>query len=362
MVSMIDVKSASNYNTGFSVIGNPSVFICPPPHLDPYTSQDLYNPVYEELSNGSGDRGDSDPDSEECRGQAPLSEDEFAEDELSLGGGEGDAGHPQAGPQCPAECPPHSGNSSLQGSTGNDLCRDLDSSDADDRSRFLTGPQGQGLVPGRNFSLPPGCRTRTSRGLHPHQHRGPAPDPRRPSRSLDRRRGWRGKPSPNQQPSPPSPAHGEFHEGLLLDALLQMYPNVVTVGGTPLVSGRINNRGAVPGGGGHHHAVPSVTHRLPYILPTPSPAPTRNHLVNPYESVPVLNHLHQHHHGYGPTRHPEMFTTFRPAGGGKANSQDSSFGSDSGYSNNTSGGRTTSSRGRKDAHRHSAHSGELTLS
>ena len=49
---MIDVKSGANYNSGFPVLGNPSVFICPPPRPDPYTSQDLYNPVYEELSNG----------------------------------------------------------------------------------------------------------------------------------------------------------------------------------------------------------------------------------------------------------------------------------------------------------------------
>jgi hypothetical protein len=49
---MIDVKSGANYNSGFPTLGNPSVFICPPPRPDPYTSQDLYNPVYEELSNG----------------------------------------------------------------------------------------------------------------------------------------------------------------------------------------------------------------------------------------------------------------------------------------------------------------------
>ncbi|PSN52598.1 hypothetical protein C0J52_19558 [Blattella germanica] len=310
MFQMIDVKSGANYSSGFPVLGNPSVFICPP---DPYTSQDLYNPVYEELSNGSGDRGDSDPDSEGAI-PAPHSEDEFAEDELSLGG-EGEGG---SQPQ-----------SSLQGSTGNDLCRDLDSSDVDDHSRFLTGS--------RNFSLPPGYRSRTSR---PPQHRTA---PSRP-RSLDRRRGWRGKGQPPQI-SPQSPARhqdcGEFHEGLLLDALLQLYPNVVANATTR--SGRGSNLPPP-----HHHppAVPSVAHRLPYLLqPAVPPPPHRNHVVNPYESVPVLNHLHQHHHG----------TTFRR---GKAQSQDSSFGSDSGYSNNTS------SRGRssKDAHRLSAHSGDLVLS
>ena len=41
---MLDVKSGTAM---FRPEG--PVFICPP---DPYASQDLYNPVYEELSNG----------------------------------------------------------------------------------------------------------------------------------------------------------------------------------------------------------------------------------------------------------------------------------------------------------------------
>ncbi|XP_063232126.1 uncharacterized protein LOC134536304 [Bacillus rossius redtenbacheri] len=201
-IEMIDVKSCPNYSSGFSVINHPSVFICPPTRPDAYTSQDLYNPVYEELSNGSGERGDSEPDSEEPAPGA-ASEDDFAEDELSLGGG--------------------------------------------DRER--------------------------------------------------RRR-------------------GAFHEGLLLDALLQLYPNVVTLGG---------------GAGG----------RAPRDRPPPAP---RGRLANPYESVPVLGPLQQH--GY---------LACRP---GKAPSQDS----DSGYSNHTSGGRTASSRSRKVAHRLPARSGDTALS
>ncbi|KAJ9583118.1 hypothetical protein L9F63_022532 [Diploptera punctata] len=202
-IEMIDVKSGANYNSGFPVLGNPSVFICPPPRPDPYTSQDLYNPVYEELSNGSGDRGESDPDSEGAV-PAPASEDEFAEDELSLGGEcEGSQpGHPQ---HLPEDLERNSGASSLQGSTGNDLCRDLDSSDADDRSRFL------GAV-GRNFSLPPGYRNRISRPVQGHQHRSQHSTEQRRPRSLDRRRG-RNKCPP--QISPQSPARhqdcGEFH-------------------------------------------------------------------------------------------------------------------------------------------------------
>jgi len=59
------------------------VFICPPSVPESYASQDMFNPVYEELSNGSGERGETDSE-----GMAPgrLSEDEFAEDELSLAG------------------------------------------------------------------------------------------------------------------------------------------------------------------------------------------------------------------------------------------------------------------------------------
>ena len=38
---MLDVKE-----------GGRGVFVCSSPGPDPYTSQDLYNPVYEELSNG----------------------------------------------------------------------------------------------------------------------------------------------------------------------------------------------------------------------------------------------------------------------------------------------------------------------
>ncbi|XP_075223653.1 putative Hedgehog signaling attenuator pxb [Lycorma delicatula] len=280
-MEMLDVKSRAGYpnNCNYPVISHSPVFICPPPRPEQYSSQDLYNPVYEELSNGSGERGESDAESEGVP-QAPLSEDEFAEDELSLG----EQGAPG---------PTHSGTSSLQGSTGNDLCRDIDSSDADDRSRFLCG---------RNLSLPPNQRG-------PRSHRAQRP------RSLDRRRGthWRGK-----APSAP-PECGEFHEGLLLDALLQLYP----------------------GGSQPDH------HRMPYILPVPNPPPS--HVVNPYESVPVL---HRHHI---PTNRQDL-TTFRPS---KQVSQDS----DSGYSHNTSGGRA-STRGRKDPHMHRlpTHSSDLVLS
>lgn len=72
---MIDVKNNIHYPSGYPMTPDPPVFLCSSPGPDPYCSQDLYNPVYEELS---------DADSE--LGGAPGSEDEFAEDELSLAG------------------------------------------------------------------------------------------------------------------------------------------------------------------------------------------------------------------------------------------------------------------------------------
>lgn len=71
---MIDVKDNVHYPSGYPISQHPPVFLCSSPGPDPYSSQDLYNPVYEELS---------DADSEMVAGT--HSEDEFAEDELSLG-------------------------------------------------------------------------------------------------------------------------------------------------------------------------------------------------------------------------------------------------------------------------------------
>ncbi|XP_065221642.1 uncharacterized protein pxb isoform X2 [Planococcus citri] len=331
-IEMLDVKSHHNSY----VISHSPVFICspssrpesqycPPPRQEHrYCSQDLYNPVYEELSNGSVDRGESDAESE-CIRELTRSDDEFAEDELSLG----EHHHLPA-------VKGHSGASSLQGSTGNDLCRDVDSSDADDRSRFLCHRGPCLRAPnGRNLSLPPNRRSRQYPSKYQNRSQQSLPDQKRP-RSLDRRRDktWRNKVTNNNNPAEPN----EFHEGLLLDALYQMYPNVS-------MNPHTNSGRAPP--------------RLPYILPVSSNAqqPT---IVNPYESVPVLNHLRQHNqrqhhhqqqslyghrHQYYPagvgvamrTPQDNFTTTFRQQH--KPMSQDS----DSGYSNNTSGGRGSSS-------------------
>lgn len=186
----------------------------------------------------------------------------------------------------------------------------------------------------------------------------------------------------------------DFHEGLLFDALFQMYPPNV-VGGVH--AGHPNS--------GHH-----VPPRLPYILSvsanaTQSPASA----LNPYESVPVLNqlrqhnqhqqHLHHHHvashHNQQPPpqyhRHhhnsssyypspvvrgsQESFTNFRQqpqpqtgqqqqqpqklSSSNKPPSQDS----DSGYSNNTSGGRGSSgSRSKSETLQRISSHGEFPLS
>ncbi|XP_047371443.1 uncharacterized protein LOC124957931 isoform X1 [Vespa velutina] len=209
-IEMLDVKE-----------GGRGVFVCSSPGPDPYTSQDLYNPVYEELSNG--DHPETDEESElnarnrlhhhHCHHRRastskPASEDEFAEDELSVGE--------------PSE------------------------------ARMLTsnGP-AWGTCPAGN--------------RQPRERRGRSP------RSLDRRK--RDK----------SHDVGEFHEGMLLDALLQLYPSVAGVAGSRTNS---NQR--------QQQSVPSVAHRLPYFMP-PMPAAQALRLEeNPYESVPVLGPLHRY--------------------------------------------------------------------
>ncbi|XP_014481828.1 PREDICTED: uncharacterized protein LOC106748114 [Dinoponera quadriceps] len=211
---MLDVKE-----------GGRGVFVCSSPGPDPYISQDLYNPVYEELSNG--DHPETDEESElnarnrlhhhhhhhrhHHRGSTskPASEDEFAEDELSVGE--------------PSE------------------------------ARMLTSNSG------------PTWGTCPAGGRPPRERRGRSP------RSLDRRR--RDK----------NHDVGEFHEGMLLDALLQLYPSVAGVAGAR--TGNSTQR---------QQSVPSVAHRLPYFVP-PLPAAQAPRLEeNPYESVPVLGPLHRY--------------------------------------------------------------------
>ncbi|XP_072391824.1 uncharacterized protein pxb [Diabrotica undecimpunctata] len=230
-IEMIDVKNNIHYPSGYPISQHPPVFLCSSPGPDPYCSQDLYNPVYEELS---------DADSELT--PAHHSEDEFAEDELSLAG-------------------------------------------EMERRRLDIPPP-----PYR----PETCiRRDIPRFRRPHEPLPPVPGNKR-NRSLDRRR-------------------QEFHEGMLLDALLQLYPRVGSVEHPP------------PRG----RQIPSITQRIQCMTP------------GPYETVPVIGHL----------------ATFRPVP--KPYSQDSALGSDSGYSNHTS--IRSSNRGRRDPRRLSQLSAELAL-
>ncbi|CAK9808769.1 hypothetical protein ANTPLA_LOCUS5906 [Anthophora plagiata] len=221
-IEMLDVKDTGR-----------GVFVCSSPGPEPYTSQDLYNPVYEELSNEDHPkpdeeselnarnrlhnhhhhrhyhRGSSSRIKDEPRPNVDdFAEDDFAEDELSVGE--------------PSE------------------------------ARRLTSSTG------------PTWGTCPAGGRPPRERRGRSP------RSLDRCR------------RDESHDVGEFHEGMLLDALLQLYPSVAGVAGTRSNS---NQR---------QQSVPSVAHRLPYFVP-PMPATQALRVEeNPYESVPVLGPLHHY--------------------------------------------------------------------
>uniref|UniRef100_A0A8D8SG58 Uncharacterized protein n=1 Tax=Cacopsylla melanoneura TaxID=428564 RepID=A0A8D8SG58_9HEMI len=291
--------------------GHQPVFICSRPSPSPmYCShppggQDLYNPVYEELSNGSADRCDSDSD-DENRLRGVSSEEDFAEDELS------GAEH---------------GPVALLSSTGapDHLNHPDNASDQDctDRSKFLAGPNRHGMPHHKNCSR--GDRN-GSRLRHPH-HRGmsgartsgrsnrsttPASSLGIGPASLDRRRPPHHIPPSNDRtwrgPKPPE----SYHEGLLVDALLHMYPNMMP------------------------------NSQRPYVVPMPP-----NQSCAPYQSVPVIPH--QREGRSIPLQEiSNGVSSFRPmlnipppppvTSQHKVPSQDS----DSGYSNNTSGGTTQS--------------------
>ncbi|XP_061721708.1 uncharacterized protein LOC133528361 [Cydia pomonella] len=140
-------------------------------------------------------------------------------------------------------------------------------------------------APCRTCSKPPAPQSLPHRPRHHRLDRRP--------KSLERRRAQQRMP---RHMHPPDPS--EFHEGVLLDALLRLYPQVGTVGARPQGPIPVGAGGAWPGGD----------------LP-----------------------------GIGCWRGPRASP--------KPPSGDSSFGSDSGYSNNTCGtcGTRTSSRHRLSA-------------
>lgn len=135
---LMDVKCSNYGGAGFTPVGN-TTFIYPPNHenhiLKCSKSKDQFNQAYEEVSASSdGKRGtaDSDVDSEvEDDGDGEdmssmSSEGELAEDELSL------VEYPKKSYRENGESRPCSDASSLRGSTGDDLCRDFESTCSDD--------------------------------------------------------------------------------------------------------------------------------------------------------------------------------------------------------------------------------------
>ncbi|XP_034949471.1 uncharacterized protein pxb isoform X2 [Chelonus insularis] len=343
---MIDVNKEKSIDRGS--------FTCSSPGPDLYGSQDLYNPVYEELCDNhlnTDDEGEVNPQKYSHHHRLSInlksgSEDEFAEDELSVGE--------------PSE------------------------------SRMLT----LSITP-RSWGTCPNVTNKSSR-----DRRGRSP------RSLDERKNNK------------SHDVGEFHEGMLLDALLHFYPNVAGIVGSK------NNSNANEAS----KSATTLAHKLPYFLPSaPTMQSIHKDDENPYESVPVLGPLHHYsshtktnrekhhkmstmdhydkypHYGskyfgfnsdnmapiytqvgsdysetysqtidklsYNDNRYaqPVYFMSKDPSSRGLYQSQpDSSFGSDSGYSHNTSSGATTYTNGirssttranhRKDKHRNSDHS------
>ncbi|XP_046741074.1 uncharacterized protein LOC124408281 [Diprion similis] len=201
--------------------GGRGVFVCSSPSgSDLYkNSQDSYNPVYEELANGDihPDTDDENEPSARTRltnhrrvhaSSKAASEDEFAEDELSVG-------------------------------------------EPSEARMLTTGAPAWGTCPAA--PKPPKGR------------RGRSP------RSLDRRRKDKAQDV------------GEFHEGMLLDALLQLYPSVAGVAGSRPSNGQRQQQ-----------SVPSVAHRLPYFVPQLPAAQVLKVEENPYETVPVLGPLHRY--------------------------------------------------------------------
>ncbi|XP_066906848.1 uncharacterized protein pxb isoform X1 [Halyomorpha halys] len=92
-IEMIDVKRNKAWlGLGYSpqmypVVRQPPVFICPPAvNQHQHFSQDFYNPIYEELSNSSENRRIESEETSEYDPRGQCSEDDFAEDELSVTG------------------------------------------------------------------------------------------------------------------------------------------------------------------------------------------------------------------------------------------------------------------------------------
>ncbi|XP_049962057.1 atrophin-1-like [Schistocerca serialis cubense] len=257
-LQMTDLKSnGAGYPNGFPVLRDPSLYV----GSHPYISEDLYNPVYEEISHGSGERGETDS-------ELPASEDEFAEDELSLA----EAPRPQRSPPPPLLHSLAASAGSLDGRSG----------------RTRPPPPGLGAAVSSAasespFYEPTSPDLRYSRCTVAHLPSPPPPAPASggPGGSVRRSRGHRSNDS-------------EFHEGMLLDALLhQLYyqqQQQQQQHSLPFASPH------VPELYGPHRASPQLPHRtLPHFYHHPGAevfTTLRHHHAGPAAS-PVQ---HRHHH------------------------------------------------------------------
>ena len=282
---------------------NPPIFLCSSPGPDPYCSQELYNPIYEELSDAETDL-------------AHGSEDDFAEDELSLNGVE---------------------TRQLQSLSG----RSLHQKHQHQHQQQSHQQQLQHHCHCYTTSLPYRWNNRDNR-YHQKPTNNNSASKRThvvdtipcvpPINTISNSR----RPTTYRN-------QNEFHEGILLDSLLHMYPHVgnqlnTTNNNSPTSNTRSSFSRKLQSltrnkklkssclrtqVSQQQSSLPTITmvSNNDFIATAPCSNPIRKQEIydHSYESVPVLEHL--------------TSSTFRPIP--KPYSQDSAFGSDSGYSNNT---------------------------
>lgn len=155
-IELLDVKCGSYGAPHLTSLGHSNfTFASPGEGKEPRSgkNKDHFNPIYEEVSGCSEEKPtsrsyDSDIEDSEAEARTVASEDEFAEDELSL------AEFPR-----PATGEGRSGTSSLRGSTGGDLCRDVASVSSEGAGsegapeRARGGPKGRVRQPKHTHSL-----------------------------------------------------------------------------------------------------------------------------------------------------------------------------------------------------------------
>lgn len=280
-LKLLDVKCSNYGGAGFTPMGN-TIFIypsCPIDTIPSDQSREHYNPAYEEVSDGKSMGLESDMESDEEEGPSVVSEDEFAEDELSLvdfpkntntregadDGGAGDErrenlqGHGLGGGSDTTGviigvggCGGGSGTSSLRGSTGDDLCKDLDSlGSADD------------VVPNHHQNM--NNNNNNSNNSHHHQHHHHHPRPSK-SHTTDRRQHPRchrydDEQHLYEQARPANLLRSSSREAELIEQLRQgaansgvaLGPHAYPVVGYPTAPGPLSHHHHPHSHGHHHH-------------------------------------------------------------------------------------------------------------